>query len=146
MQPPLQVNSYVFLDDSPRVRDNREEAFSTQSHKHLNHSFDTPDDQKQTSKNEFEQKHISLDSYLKEMNLPTVIESVENARKDSIKIFDKQKIFEKKRKQINEAKKQERKKHLSESQLLVEQKLIMKNMAIRQRAVNETPPMIGFQT
>jgi len=44
------------------------------------------------------------------------------------------------------AKKREKKDQLSETQLVIEEKMLAKNMHIRQRAVNEVAPMIGFNS
>lgn len=56
------------------------------------------------------------------------------------------KNFDRKRAQSDATKKKENKELLSKSQLDVEQKMLHKNMAIKQRAVNETPPMVGFNS
>ena len=85
---------------------------------------------------------MSLKKYLQDKNLPSVKETMILARRQAIQSNSKN-AFEKKRAMTMVQKKKEKKDQLSDSQILVNDKMVQKNMNIKQRAVNETPPMIG---
>ena len=121
----------------------------------INHSYDsssqkaspTTSAQKTKTQQTLNSSHISLDQYLRDANLPTVSETISSAvrRSATLKVTMK-KSLEKKRAQSVNAKKRDRTDQFSKAQHLIKQKMFMKNMVIKQRAVNETPPMIGFNS
>ena len=73
---------------------------------------------------------MSLKKYLRDKNLPSVKETMRLARKQAIQNNSKN-AFEKKRAMTMVQKKKEKNENLSDSQILVNNKMVQKNMNIK---------------